>query len=541
MAMTGERETAAAAAPSAEGATAARPVGGLAGLLGNTDHKVVGRLYIGAALLLLAVAGVTGGLVSAERLDAGTFDVLDSGSLAQVFSLHSVSAVFLFLLPLMLGLAIVVTPLQVGASTIAFPRAAAASFWLWFLSSAVVLAAYAIDGGAFGGDYDGVSLFLVGFASLLVALCLATVCVVTTVLTLRTRGMTLERAPLFSWSMVVAGVVWLVTLPVLFGLVVLSYLSYRYQVGGSEEIYDYVRWTFQQPQVWAFAVPALGIVAEVVPVFTRQVHRSHAAVMVLVGVGGAMGIGSWAFLRSLQPDATSLEEQALYIAMAFAVALPVLGLLGASLDAIARSRKVPVASPLVFSLVGLLVLVLAAGAGAIGAVGALDLQFLGGQDTTWSTGVAHAVLGGATIVVLGGLHYWAPKLWGTVLREGVARLAALLVLVGGTLLVGGDLIAGALDQLTGGALQDVRDNVEMLNLVSFAGGLVLAGGLVVAVLNLLGALVRRVEVADDPWEGNTLEWACSSPPPAGNFAEPVEVASATPLLDLRTAGKEQSG
>lgn len=538
--------TAASSAATVEGAletervASPRAPGGLAGILGDGDHKMIGRLFIGTSLLFGGVTGVTGALVGAERLDTADVTVLDD-SFLQVFTLHSVSGLFLFLLPLLLGIALYVVPLQVGARTIAFPRAAAASFWVWLVSGALVIASYAMNGGPGGGDAEGVDLFTVSMAALIVALVLATVCVVTTVLTLRAPGMGLDRTPLFSWSMLVAGTLWLLSLPVLFGLLVLHYLDTRYGaglLGGSAGIYPRMGWMFGQPQVYSFAIPALGIIADIVPVFARSRQRFHVAVMGLIAVAGAFSFGAWTFIQvasdgPVQVASPDLVEEVLYVAMAFVIVAPLLGLVGAWTDTVRRGRA-RLESPLVFAVAALAMLLAGAGAGAIAVIGPLDLA-----GSTFATGQQHYVLGAAAIAAIGGLHYWAPKLFGRTLSEGAGMLSALLLLGGVVALALPDLVSGVLDQQRGSFESvgggPVRDGVETLNLLSLLGGGLLVLGVVVFAANLVGALARRTPdspIADDPWQGHTLEWATASPPPAGNFGDLPTLRSAHPLLDL---------
>jgi cytochrome c oxidase subunit 1 len=177
---------------------------GLAKLLGSGDHKVIGRAFIVTSLLFGLAAIVTGQLVAVENVDTSRLNILSADTEFQVFTFHSVSATFLFLLPLMLGLAYVVVPLQVGASTIAFPRAAAASFWAWLIAGALVVTSYLINGGPGGGRTRGVDLWIVALAAVLAALLLGAACLVTTVFGLRAPGMSLGRVPMFAWSMLVA-------------------------------------------------------------------------------------------------------------------------------------------------------------------------------------------------------------------------------------------------------------------------------------------------------------------------------------------------
>jgi heme/copper-type cytochrome/quinol oxidase subunit 1 len=260
-------------APSDPAAPAASSVG-IASVLGSGDHKVVGRLWLAAALAHLVVVGVAALAVAAERFDTSSIDLVSEDWFAQVFTYRSVAGAFLFLLPLTIGVATIVVPLQVGASTLAFPRAAAAAAWTYLVGGGLVVGAYAIDGGPFGNDTDGVRLFVAAFALVLVAQIVAWICIMTTIVALRAPGVSLRRTPLYAWSNLVAGAVWLLTLPVLAAVVVLMYIDVRYggapgfMAGGAPAVYARIAWVFGQPTVFAFAIPVLGIVGSVVPVFS---------------------------------------------------------------------------------------------------------------------------------------------------------------------------------------------------------------------------------------------------------------------------------
>ena len=143
---------------------------------------------------------VIAALLGIERIDSSGTQILQLNAVGQLFSLYSIGMVFLFTVPLFLGVAICVVPLQVGARTLAFPRAAAASFWAWLVSSGVLVASYIMNGGPGGGDAKGVDLFLVSFSALSLSLLLAAICVGATVLALRAPGMTIDQAPFGAWG-----------------------------------------------------------------------------------------------------------------------------------------------------------------------------------------------------------------------------------------------------------------------------------------------------------------------------------------------------
>src|SRR5262245_41039448 len=190
------------------------PPSGLAAVVGSGDPRTIGKLFVGTALLFLISSAVFGALVGVEQYDSATSEIFGADTTMRVSTLHATAALFLGVVPLLIGLATAIVPLQVGASTVAFPRASAAAYWVWLVSSGLVLASSAIDGGPFGPDADAVALYIAGLVAVAVALVVATISVVTTVLALRAPGMSLRRTPLFSWSVLVGGTVWLLALPV---------------------------------------------------------------------------------------------------------------------------------------------------------------------------------------------------------------------------------------------------------------------------------------------------------------------------------------
>jgi heme/copper-type cytochrome/quinol oxidase subunit 1 len=516
---------------------------GLAAVVGSGDPRTVGRLFVGTSLLFLLMAGVVAVLVGFERVDLSGFEVLDSDVVRQLFTLQSIAAVFLGILPLLIGLATAVVPLQVGASTLAFPRASAAAYWTFLASGGVVLAAYALDGGPFGNDGEAVALFVAAFIALLVALAVATVSVITTVLTLRAPGMTLRRAPLFSWSMVVGGTVWLLTLPVLAAVMLLVYVDLRYGqqfLGGSDGVYDRIAWTFWQPTLYVFAVPALGIIADVVPVFARRRHNRHTTAMALIGLFGALALGAWAqigFSVDGQSDPTDWLYDGVWIAVGFLAVVPVVGLLGLWAATLGRGQ-VRLGTPLILALFAGLLIGGGVAAGAVTVIEEADVI-----TTTWASGQELLMVLGTLVAAAAGLAFWAPKIYGKLLPDGLVRLGATLLTLGAGVAAVTYGIAGLYDQPRSIAasldgLSEI-DTVETLNLVA-AVGLVVAVAGALAVVAALLAPGRGRAVADDPWEGHTLEWATTSPPPVGNFATVPEVTSEAPLYDARYAAASAS-
>jgi len=171
--------------------------------IGSGDHKVIGRMWIIASLVFGLVILAVGALVGFERIDALSIDVFPGlEGLGQAWTLYRLGLIFMVVVPMILGLATAVIPLQVGSRAIAFPRAANAAFWTWLISAGIFAVSHAIDGGFVrGGGQDPVELSLLSLGFMAASIMLANVCILTTIITQRTEGMSLDMVPMFSWSM----------------------------------------------------------------------------------------------------------------------------------------------------------------------------------------------------------------------------------------------------------------------------------------------------------------------------------------------------
>lgn len=525
-------ETAPATGTTGSEAPAEGEFGDLAGIVGTGDHVRIGRMFLGGSFIGLIAALAVGLLLDIERSSAGDITILDADVLGQMLSAHRFGLVLLFAIPAMLGLAMVVVPLQVGASTLAFPRAANLAFWTWGLGSALWVAGYLVGGGPGGSDLKGTDLWLLATIVVIAALVLASICVVTTVLGLRTTGMTLGRAPLFSFSMLVAGSIWILTLPVAAGNLVLIYLDHRYGqalFGANETIIGQLSWVVSQPQIYAVAIPVLGIIGDVIPVFARARQRLYGVAQAAIGIFGALAIGSWAQLgavgRAIEgtDQAWGIADDPLFVGVAVLIVLPVLMTLAVSGETLRGGATA--GAPLFGALTAGLLLVAAAAAGAVHVIEPLELL-----GTTWALGVFHLVIGAVVVGALTGTWYWAPKLFGRTLVEGPGRALPAVVALGSLLAGAAMLAAGALDQPDAPELDSVRDGVEALNLAGAAGTALVLLGVLAAVAAMFQGRSAAADTPNDPWGGHTLEWATASPPVRGNFAEAPVVTDERPLF-----------
>ena len=515
----------------------------LADWLTSTDHKKIGRLFIGCSLTFgLAITGIAA-LLGIERIDA-TGNVVTTGSLPQLFSLYRLVLTFGVVAPLLLGLAVAIVPLQLGARSIAFPRLVASGFWTWLIGTGLVIGSIAANGGPAGGDPKMVDLFLASHALVVFGLLAAAVSVATSVLTTRAPGMNMRRVPLFSWSALVSALGLLLVLPVAFGTVIYLYVSYRYNkvaFGGNKGILDYLGFSLTQPTTFLYVLPAIGFAAEMIPVIARRRLPMRGAVLVglgLVGVGALGGVTQviptldWSGTGiNLDQFGTKLGDLLNY---ALFMALPILGVLMvlAVVPLAFKGGQPKITSPFVFGFFGLCMIL-------VGMLGALinGVTDLGLRATVFEEGVYTYVCYGAVLSGMGAIAYWGPKLWGRRLPE---KKLILLALAGTAAVVLSSLsyyVAGFADQPAATVIFDYSGPKNLWNILVTVGH----GLMLLTVLGFAGVAVggfRRGALAgDDPWDAQTLEWATSSPPPDNNFSDVHGVISAEPLLDLKSTGE----
>ncbi|MEM8708133.1 MAG: cbb3-type cytochrome c oxidase subunit I [Actinomycetota bacterium] len=539
--------------PTEAAESSAAPLPGVSGLydwLTTSDHKVIGRIWLRFGLLALLFSAVVGVLISIERLDADSIDVFGgTNGYFQMWSLYRFGMLLIVALPLFVGLATVVVPMQVGATNIAFPRAALAAAWGYVIGSLITVISVLAGGGwgatdgVSGNELDAMRLTLLGMGMVIVSVLLAAVCLATTVVSLRTSGMGLMKVPLFAWSMLIAASVWVLTLPVLLANIAIIYVD---MTGGLAAdfgslsdghfgepiglgVYGQLAWILEQPAVYIAMIPVLGIAGSIIPVVAKGRQVSHAAMVVLIGLAGLFAIGGWS-----QPAFGDNRDTLVYIAFGLGAVLPVLASLGGN-GATLASGEAPVGIPPAHMIgaLGSMLLLLAATTGGALRVIATQLDFLDlTLDSTATTGVMNLVVVGAVLAAIGGWWFWAPKTDGRLLSP-IQGLGAM------TLLLGGGVLLGATDVIAGFAeapdvmLESTGDGlVDAMVVVSMFGSILVALGVLGVIGAVAQAYAKPVEAGDDPWDGHSLEWATSSPPPVGNFAEPpARVRSEAPLLD----------
>ena len=520
---------------------------GLYRLVASNDHKMIGRLWIGTSLLFMLAAVVLGVVSNIERVSLDGIDVFgDVPTYFQTWTLFRTAAVFMVIVPMFIGIATVIVPLQVGSASVAFPRLAAAAFWSWFVASAIHIASFIADGGlgpAAGTDTDGTLLTIVSLGLMIVAILAASICIATTIIALRPAGMTLVRVPAFTWSMLVATSVWIFSLPVLIANLIYAYADLQGRppiaFGNPDRLWSTVDWAWSQPQIYAYAIPVLGILAEIVPVSAKQRQANRPVVLSLIGLFGVLSFGAWAqhaFSRGADPVfegvGNLIYDEFLYVAFGLVVLLPVLGVLGGVADTIRRGSLPKLGAAFLGAFTGALLLLGAVVSGGLRVIPLWDALHEDNILLSSATAQISFVLGAVIVSAIAALTYWSPKIFGGYAKEPLAMVGVMAVFSGGLMAGVFDMVSAFLGQPDISIAPVSESAVETMNLM-----VVVALALVaVGVLALIGAMVPAAssdeQLPDDPWDGHTLEWAAPSPPPVGNFVEPIDVVqSPEPLLD----------
>ena len=505
-----------------------------------TDHKRVGMLWLAVGGLGLFLGGILA-LVSALQTARPDADLIGQGTYASVVTMQGTLLTYGGILPLALGLAVVVAPLQLGARGLALPGLAAGALWLGVVGiGAVVLSSFAkgdaprsswastpsiaLDPSRPGETTRLLGLFLIALATLLTAIAL-----VETFRRFRAPGMGNEQLPLFAQSVGLFATALLVLAAISLlgnGLLLLDRKnpgSFDWYIDNAGGLLDGYEWVFSQAIVAIVGVPALGVAAEIVATFHRG-PLNHRRLVTLALVAATV-------LIALVPNADTVAGNRLASTLALLAMLPIAAAAGMLLVVgFGAARTSGAGTPLPFAL-GSLVLLIGAALVSLVLVAAHD--DLGG--TTFESARLDLVWSAVLLALLGGAVYWWPKLTGRMLDGRLTNVSAYVIAGSSLLLAVGRAIAGLNDQpILAGVTIDGAGAGSLLGTLGVFG--IGAGIVLFGLAKFRGRSGRRV--GNDPWRADTLEWYTTSPPPPHNFDSRPPVTSARPLDDLRRKLRE---
>ncbi|NDC44969.1 MAG: hypothetical protein EBZ55_02620 [Actinobacteria bacterium] len=529
----------AVSAPSAVSSSPSIPVVGAIGAwLTTTDHKRIGRLFIGLSVIWLLGVSVVSTILGFERVADAT-NAFDVNAVPQLFAFTRVGLMFGVALPMLIGLAVAVVPMQVGARSIAVARVASLGFWAWAAGSAMVIVSILGNGGPGGGNVDLVDLYLLGFGLGLVGLLAASVSLCATVMTARCPGMTLDRVPMLSWSALVAAVSVILTVPVALGSVIYVAVDHhfgRLAFGGNKGIDTWLGWSLGHPQSFVYALMSFGILADIAPVAARRRQLLRGGMLVAIGLVSTVVLGTVSQTPQVfEWKGSASDKVSSAIPFALFNLLPLLG-------------AVVVIALVLFTLVNGKPRLLAPFVPAFLGVGMVVTGMVGNAiEHVSSAGVAGTVFGegvssyigyGAVLSAFAGIVFWAPKLWGSTPPAPAVLGVSVLAFIGIVLSSLPYYVAGFADQPAG-----VVGNFDYSGPSQLWNGASMIGHAIVALVTLLafaGHFRGRTAATEDPYDAHTLEWMTASPAPAENFAETPRVSSSTPLLDKKVPAESRS-
>jgi cytochrome c oxidase subunit 1 len=518
---------------------------GLYDWLTTTDHKKIGIMYLVNSMVFFVAGGLLALVVRVELAQPG-LQLVSEEFYNQAFTMHASFMLFLFVIPILAGFGNYAVPLQIGAPDMAFPRINALSFWLLPLGGALMASGFLASGGAAasgwteypplsGADYSGVGtdLWIMGLTLIGTSSILGAINFLVTIFRMRAPGMTLFRMPIMVWTILVTSVLVLMATPVLTSALIMLFIDRNYgghffdpAGGGSAVLYQNVFWFYSHPAVYIMILPAMGIISEILPPFSRKPLFGYKAfVFATVGIG-ALGFSVWAH-HMFTTGAVFLPFFSL---MTFLIAVPT-GVKMFNWVATMWRGQLMFSTPLLYA-VGFLTMFLIGGInGAFHAAVPVDFAL---HDTYFVVAHIHYVLfGGSVFAVFAGVYYWFPKMTGRMLNENLGKLQFVIMFIGF------NLTFFPMHQLgLSGMPRRIADYAgnagwNELNLAATLGGFVIAASLLPFFWNVLVSLRSGKVAGDDPWEANTLEWATSSPPPGYNFDHLPEIRSERPVFDAR--------
>lgn len=517
----------------------ARP--GLLGWLTTTDHKRIGILYFWTTLVFFGAGGAEAMLIRTQ-LAGPNETVLSPSAYDQIFTLHGVTMIFFFIIPMTTGaFGNYLLPLMLGARDMAFPRMNALSYWV-FLGSGIFLytslalgsapnagwfdylplASKAFDPGR-NVDFYCLALIFNGLASTLTAANF-----IVTIFKLRAPGMSINRMPLFCFAFLAASFGLLFALPSLSADAVLLYLDrnvgthfFDVAYGGSALLWQHLFWIFGHPEVYILIVPAFGIATEIIPAFTqrRLVAFPFVAIAELLVV--FLGFGVWAhhMFATGMPTVTTVFFAAATAIVVIPSTIQVFAWCMTIFTGRARFK-----TPLLF-IVGFIYMFVVGGLSGIMFLAIPFDQQL--TDTYFVVAHFHYIIFGAAVFpIFGGMYYWFPKVTGRLYFERPGQISFWLIFVGTNVLFFPMHIVGLLGMPRRNYTYPSGLGWSSYNLTETIGAYLTAAGILVLLGNLAVSRLLGPAAGRDPWHAATLEWTVSSPPPEYNFAVIPKVSSA---------------
>jgi cytochrome c oxidase subunit 1 len=516
-------------------------------LLTTTDHKLIGKMYMGMAFAFFAFGGLLALGIRSELWEPGLQVVVSKDQYNQLFTMHGTIMLLMFGTPLFNGFANYLVPLQIGAVDMAFPRLNMFAFWITLFGSLIVVAGFLTPQGAasfgwfayaplsdttfspgLGGDLWVFGLALQGFGTIL-----GSVNFITTILCLRMPGMTMFRMPIFTWNALITAVLVLMAFPPLASALLALGADRRFDANifdpanGGPVLWQHLFWFFGHPEVYVLALPFFGIATEIIPTFSRKPVFGYKTLVGATISIAALSVTVWAH-HMYTTGAVMLD---FFAFMTMLIAVPT-GVKFFNWIGTMWRGSVTFETPMLFTLGFLTTFIFGGLTGVILSSPVLDFHI---SDTYFVVAHFHYVMAGTVVFeMFAGFYFWWPKMFGYKLSEKIGKIHFWLLAIGFhmTFLIQHWLgVAGAPRRYVNYLAED---GFDWMNQISTVGSFIMGVSTLPFLLNVVLTHMKgkKVEV-DDPWGyGSSLEWATSCPPPRHNFHSLPRVRSERPAFDL---------
>ncbi|CAD6527760.1 cytochrome c oxidase subunit I [Paraburkholderia sabiae] len=528
---------------------------GWRGWLSTVDHKRIGIRYLVTAFIFLILGGVEA-LIMRVQLAQPNGTVLTPEQYNQLFTMHGVTMIFLYALPVLSGFSNYLWPLILGARDMAFPRLNAFSYWIFLFAAIFLYASFPLgqapDAGWFnyvplsGLEYNtgpNIDVYALGMVLLGISTTVGAVNFVVTLLRMRASGMSLDRIPVLVWGTMTASCGNLVAVPSVSLAFLMLWMDRRIGThffdvlnGGRALLWQHLFWVFAHPWVYVVVLPAMGIVSDALPVFCRRPLVGYGPVA--LSTIATMLIGFVVWIHHMFATGIPALALSLFGAASMAIAVPSAIATFAWIATIWTGRPV-FRVPFYYFAGFVLLFVIGGVSGVMTAAVPFDWQL---TDTYFVVAHLHYVLLGINVFpVIGGVYFWFPKFTGRMMSERIGKLAFWVMFIGFNVAFFPMHIAGLLGMPRRIYTYAPEMGWSTVNLVTSVGSFVLALGILIFLCDLLYSLRRGAPAGDNPWDAGTLEWSTTSPPPPYNFAVAPTVASRHPLWEGRMEEEDEDG
>ena len=514
----------------------------------TVDHKRIGILYMVTAIIFFFGAGIEA-LVMRTQLARPDSTLVEAETFNQMFTMHALSMIFLGVMPMSVAFFNLIVPLAIGARDVAFPRLNALSYWIFLFGGLLLNGGFisgmgSPDAGWFAyanlteepfSKGQGMSFYALGLITLGVSSLAGAFNFLVTIINMRAPGMTLMRMPPFIWMTLVTSFLLVTAMPVItVGLIQILFDRnfgtnfFDTTAGGSPVLWQHVFWLFGHPEVYILILPAMGIVSEIIPTFSRKPLFGYHFVIFSGIVIGFMGWGVWShhmFTVGLGNIANSVFAITTML-IAIPTGVKIFNWLGTM-----WGGSIRFSTPMLFALGFVAMFILGGLSGVTHASPPADAQQ---QDSYYIVAHLHYVLfGGSIMGLLAGIYYWFPKVTGRMLNDNLGKLHFWLVMFGSNLTFFPMHILGLVGMPRRVYTYSATSGFEAYNLLQTVGAFILAASFLIFLHNVFSSLRKGARAGKDPWDGRTLEWTIPSPPPHYNFVEIPAIHSREPAWDMK--------